>query len=411
MIELVYEIAIFCFVLMSFFFSASETAVMSANKLHLKSLSEKRKFGALMALRITEKSENAIAAILIGNNIANIGTTVLVAYVANTFYQTGPEELFIISAVLTVFLLLFGEIMPKIFARAKTSFFICYFSYAINAVITILKPLVFISLSLSSIAKRLFKTSSDKSFLRSREEIGLFFKIGEQTGVIKRDYKEYVDEILQMNEVMVKEIMTPTIDIVSIESGDSIKDVVRIIDKTHFFIFFLYEKRVDNIIGYISFKDLFMNPSSIKNVIKPAIYVPETKLIYELYHEFLNNGIMMVFVVNEHGAVTGLATREDIAEEIFGEIQTREHESNDFVSEIAKGKYLVDASLDIDIFEKIFSLKIDKRNYDTVAGFIMWLSGKIPKTGEKYIYEGCEITISESDNRSIKSVTVRKRTS
>jgi CBS domain containing-hemolysin-like protein len=154
-----------------------------------------------------------------------------------------------------------------------------------------------------------------------------------------------------------------------------------------------------------------MNPSSIKNVIKPAIYVPETKLIYELYHEFLNNGIMMVFVVNEHGAVTGLATREDIAEEIFGEIQTREHESKDFVAEITKGKYLVDASLDIDIFEKIFSLKIDKRNYDTVAGFIMWLSGKIPKTGEKYIYEGCEITISESDSRSIKSVTVRKRTS
>ena len=409
MIELIYEIAIACFFLMSFFFSASETAVMSANKLHLKSLSEKRKFGALVALRITENSENAIAALLIGNNIVNIGTSVLVAYVANTFYQTSTEQLFIISAFLTIFLLFFGEITPKLFARAKPSFFICNFSYAINAIIVILKPLVFISLALSSVAKKVFKTPSDKSFVRSREEIGLFFKIGEQTGVIKRDYKEYVDEILQMNEVMVKEIMTPTIDIVSIEATDSIKDIVRLIDKTHFSRIAVYEKRVDNIIGHVSFKDLFSSPANIKSVMKPAVYVPETKLIYELYHEFLNNGIMRVFVVNEHGGVTGLATREDIAEEIFGEIQTREHESKDFVSEISKGKYLVDASLDIDIFEKLFSLKIDKRNYDTVAGFLMWLSGKIPKTGEKYIYEGCEITVSESDNRSVKSITVKKR--
>ena len=115
----------------------------------------------------------------------------------------------------------------------------------------------------------------------------------------------------------------------------------------------------------------------------------------------------MVFAVNEHGAVTGLATREDVAEEIFGEIQTRDHESKQYVTEISKGRYLIDASLDIDIFEKMFALSIDKKNYDTVAGFVMTELGKIPKAGEKFIYGTCEITVTSSDERSVKSVTVK----
>lgn len=266
------------------------------------------------------------------------------------------------------------------------------------------KPLIYVSLKISEILK---KRSGIKdtglNLITSKDDIATYFSIGKKEGVIDEERQYYISEILEFKNNLASEIMTPLIDIVSINVESEIRDLVNLIEKTKFSRIPVYEKKRENIIGYINYKDLLKSNScqSLRDLIIAPTFIPTTKNVSELYGEMHSNRTPFLFVVNEYGYIVGILTVEDIAEEIVGEIQTDDHPEENLISKISEKKYDISGRLDIDYFQRFFSIKIEKRNFETVGGFITFLSGNIPKVGDKVRYRDFEFVVTESGKRTI----------
>lgn len=410
--NIVYQILILMFMVLSAVFSGSETALISSNSIKIRNLSEKGNKKAKKALEMQNNIEEYIGLLLIGNNIVNISATAFIIFVASKTFILNEYELFFITAVQTIVFLLLCEILPKTVSRNRPEAFLMFFSYPLAFFMTFLKPVIRISLLFSDKMKEVFKLESSKdSIIGSRDEIGHLFKLGEKEGIIDEDHWIFVDEILSFREETAAEVMTPTIDIVSIERKDDIKHLVKLIEDTRFSRIPVYENRVDNIIGFIHFRDLLYNNKvkKIDEILKKPYFIPTTKKIYKLFTEMQDNNIPIAFVVNEFGAVVGLITYEDIAEEIVGEIQTRDHPDEELIKKIHHNKFIIDGSLDIEYFQREFNLVIEKKGFGTVAGFIMHQLGKIPKKGDTLKSNGYIFTVIDATDRSIEKIAVTRR--
>ncbi len=170
----------------------------------------------------------------------------------------------------------------------------------------------------------------------------------------------------------------------------------------------MYEDRVDNIVGYIYYRDLLMDAGvrSIDQVLKEPHFVPSTKKIHELFHDMRETGLTMVFVVNEFGAVEGLVTREDIAEEIVGEIQTRDHPAEQLISVAGRNRYLLSGNLDIDFFRRRFAIPVEKKGFETLAGFVTAEMGRIPRKGERLVFGRHTLIVEEATDRSVEKLVL-----
>ncbi len=406
-IFLTYEILIFVFILLSAFFSGSEIAVVSSSRITLEADLKKGSRRAARAIHILDNIEDAIGMILIGNNIANIAATSFITFIAAKAYMLDDKELFYITVVQTVIFLVFCEISPKIAAKAKAESFLKYYSLPIIILMKVFMPLTRISLFFSGLIKGLSGTEERmRSVISSRDEIGLLFELGEKEGIIYEGHEDLVREVLSIKDIMAFQVMTPTIDIISIEAGQSIKDLLNIIYKTKFSRIPVYSERVDNIIGYIFYRDIIKNKNvkTLSEITNKAHYIPATKNIIELYQEMYENGIPIVFVVDEYGGVIGMVSNEDIAEEIVGEIQTSDHSEEELIKKINERKYILSGDLDIEFLQKKFPIKIEKERFETLAGFITFHLKKIPKKGDRLVYKKFTFIVEEATERSVEKV-------
>jgi len=395
---------------LSFFFSGTETALLTSNRFYLDSLSKTGNRRAKLSLKIVDNIEDAMGMILIGNNIVNISSAAFITYIATTAFMLQELGMLVVTAVQTLLFLIVCEVTPKIVARARAETFLMIFSYPIKILTVIMRPAVRFSLLFSTALKSVLGiTDSDRSSIRSREEIDLLFKIGEEEGVINVEHHEYVSEILSFRGMTAREIMTPTIDIVSIELEAGLRELADLIVRTRFSRIPVHSGRVDNLIGYVFYRDILKHRSArrIADVMNKVHYVPTTKRIVDLYNEMVENLIPMVFIVDEHGAVVGMVTHEDIAEEVVGEIQTRDQSEEELVVELGRGKFLLSGKMDIEYFMRSFNIHIDKKGFETLAGFIEYRLGRIPKKGDRLDHERYTFIIDEATDRSIEKVIVQ----
>lgn len=395
---------------LSFFFSGTETALLTSNRFYLESLSKTGNRRAKLSLKIVDNIEDAMGMILIGNNIVNISSAAFITYIATTAFMLQELGMLVVTAVQTLLFLIVCEVTPKIVARARAETFLMIFSYPIKILTVIMRPAVRFSLLFSTALKSVLGiTDSDRSSIRSREEIDLLFKIGEEEGVINVEHHEYVSEILSFRGMTAREIMTPTIDIVSIELEAGLRELADLIVRTRFSRIPVHSGRVDNLIGYVFYRDILKHRSArrIADVMNKVHYVPTTKRIVDLYNEMVENLIPMVFIVDEHGAVVGMVTHEDIAEEVVGEIQTRDQSEEELVVELGRGKFLLSGKMDIEYFMRSFNIHIDKKGFETLAGFIEYRLGRIPKKGDRLDHERYTFIIDEATDRSIEKVIVQ----
>lgn len=403
----VYIISIGVLTLLSAFFSGMETAIVSASRLKIEHFAKLENSSAVRSLRILDKIDDYMSMVLVGNNLVNISAASFITYVVTMAVTRNETDLFLLTIIQTVVFLVTCEVTPKIFSRAHAEMFLMRFSTLILFFMTILKPAVFIALKLTRYIKSLLHVSDEKvALVRSKDEIGMFFQIGEHEGVIDEDHQALISEVLSIREITAHEVMTPTIDIVSVNRKASIKDLVNVIVSAHFSRIPVYDIRVDNIVGYVFYRDIIRNPDadSIDEILHPPFYVPCTKNIYDLYVEMKEKNELTVFVVNEFGAVIGMVTHEDIAEEVVGEINTSDHKGDVLIQKINKRKYLIAGDTDIEYFMKEFNIEVEKKGFETVAGFVMYLTGKIPRSGEKIQYRDCTFVVEEATERSIEKV-------
>jgi putative hemolysin len=409
---LLYIVLIFLMMLLHYFLSSMEIAIVTSNRIYLEYQSKAGNVRAARSLLILDVIEDAISMILIAINIVNISVSAFITYVATEAYRVDELGLFAVTAVESIILLIFCEIAPKVVARAKAESFLMLFSYPILVLIIVFKPVVKISLLAAGIFKKMLKLpAAARSIVRSREEIDIMFKIGEEEGVINEEHQQYVSEILSFKDITASEIMTPTIDIVSVEADQGIRAVADMIEKTKFSMIPVYTGEADNIIGYVFYRDILKSrhAKKISDIMNRVPYVPATKRIVELYSEMVENLIPMVFVVNEYGEVVGMVTHEDIAEEVVGEIQTRDQSGEELITELGRDRFLLSGRMDIEYFMRRFRVPVEKKGFETLSGFVASRMGRIPKKGDRFDYDKYTFIIEEATERSIEKIILQNR--
>ncbi|RAP32792.1 hemolysin [Candidatus Marinamargulisbacteria bacterium SCGC AG-410-N11] len=413
-------IVFFILLLFSAFFSSAETAFTAINRIKLKGLLESQDKRAKKLESLLNHPKMLLTAILIGNNVANIGASAMATAATMLFLsdllgiQSFATAMLTVTFLMTVLILFIGEITPKTIAikhptrwALKITPFMFYFCL-------ILKPFLFICVWISNLLGKLFGLSNyeTEKFL-TEQELKSVIQMGEEVGIIEKEEKEMIHGIFSFSEKVVREIMTPRTDAICIEVNDPIDKAKELIINHGHSRIPVYEQKIDNIIGIIYAKDLLKLNSKeslkpLKKFMRKAEFIPETKNIEELMQYMKKIKIHMAIIVDEHGGMAGLVTFEDIIEEIVGEVQDEYDDESDYIKKIDKQKFLLSASLNIeDINDKLdIELPTDE-DYDTIGGLILSQLGTMPKEKETIKLDNITILVKNIKNQRIINVELQ----
>ena len=383
-----YLIAIILLTLSSTFFSATETAFSSANKIKLKNLAADDNKRAAYALRLCEDFDRLITAVLVGNTISNITmTTVATVYGIMTWgAKVGPT---IATVMVTFLVLVFGEISPKILAREYAEETALALTPFVRALIFILTPLTFVFNGLKLFLKKVFGKKDGPEF--SEDELLTIVEEAEAGGAIGEEQSELIANAIEFNDIEAIDILTPRVDIVAVERGTPVSEIKKVFKESGLSRLPVYEDDLDDIIGVINQKDLYNNNvKTIKDtekIIKPVAYVAETLKAAVLLKKMQAKRTHIAIVVDEYGGTTGLVTLEDIIEEIVGDIYD-EHDtvtSRD-VRPAGDDVYMVAGGANLEDFFEMFDEEIEA-DATTINGWVMIELDRLPKVGDEFDYE------------------------
>ena len=383
-----YLAAIILLTLCSTFFSATETAFSSVNKIKLKNMAADDNKRAAHALALAEDFDRLITAVLVGNTISNITmTSVATVYGIMTWGQKiGPT---VATVMVTLLVLVLGEISPKIIAREYAEEVALFLTPFVRILIIILTPLTFIFNGLKVFLKKVFGKKEEPEF--SEDELLTIVEEAEAGGAIGEEQSELIANAIEFNDIEAIDILTPRVDIVAVERGTPAAEIKQVFRDSGLSRLPVYEDDLDNIIGVINQKDLYNNNvKTIKDtekIIKPVAYVAETLKAAVLLKKMQAKRTHIAIVVDEYGGTTGLVTLEDIIEEIVGDIYD-EHDavtSRD-VRPAGKDTYMVAGGANLEDFFELFDEEIDV-DATTVNGWVMIELDRLPKTGDSFVYE------------------------
>ncbi len=402
----------------SAFFSSSETALTSLAPLKVAQIIQEDEKNAKYFSIWMNHPNKLLNTILIGNNVANIFASVLAGNIAMKL--SGSSQLALTTAIMTIFILFFGEITPKTFAKHNAESF-SKFSIRILAFFYYLfYPFTYI---MNVFVKGLIKLAGGsvdaEKPLITEEELEFMINVSKDEGILEDQTKEMMHNIIDFKEITVKEIMVPRTEMVCIEINKSVADLLDLIEEHEYSRIPAYSVRLDNIVGIIYIKDLIKKLKeknigyiNLKEILKEAMFVPETKNIYHLFKEFQAKRVHVAIVIDEYGGVAGLVTMEDILEEIVGEIRDEydEKEEDDFVK-VEENKYIVDAGMDLDDFCEALDIEKtgDMEEYETVAGLVYDLADSIPEEGDEFELQGrYKLRVLELKGKKIEKIEVER---
>ena len=402
----------------SAFFSSSETALTSLAPLKVAQIIQEDKKNAKYFSIWMNHPNKMLNTILIGNNVANIFASVLAGDIAMKL--SGSSQLALTTAIMTIFILFFGEITPKTFAKHNAESFSKFSIRMLAFFYYLFYPFTYI---MNVFVKGLIKLAGGsvdaEKPLITEEELEFMINVSKDEGILEDQTKEMMHNIIDFKEITVKEIMVPRTEMVCIEINKSVADLLDLIEEHEYSRIPAYSGRLDNIVGIIYIKDLIKKLKeknvgyiNLKEILKEAMFVPETKNIYHLFKEFQAKRVHVAIVIDEYGGVAGLVTMEDILEEIVGEIRDEydEKEEDDFVK-VEENKYIVDAGMDLDDFCEALDIEKtgDMEEYETVAGLVYDLADSIPEEGDEFELQGrYKLRVLELKGKKIEKIEVER---
>lgn len=399
-------------IILSAVFSSSETALSTVNRIRLKSDAQQGNKKAGRVLRLYQNYNRSLTGILIGNNLVNImastiGTVIFTSY----FGSAGPG---IATVFLTLVLLIFGEVMPKSYAKDHADKLTRQFSGFLHGVIFIFTPFIFFFDGLKKLMEKFSKKDSAPSV--TEQELKVMIHEIEDEGVLEGGEGELVRSALDFDETTVDEAMTPRVDIVSIEKNADVEEIKNVFFEYHYSRLPVYEKDVDNIVGILYEKDFFKaylqeTPFSVESLMQTAMFVPPQMKISELLKKIQAANVHMAIVVDSYGGVEGMITLEDIVEELVGEIYDEYDVVSPEVQKISPDTYRVRADMGVDdMMEKIgYTPKNLESESNTVGGWLLENFGKVPKVGNSFEFENLVIKVTQMKGKRICWLTVRIR--
>lgn len=392
---------------LSAFFSGSETALMSLDKLRVKYLVKKKKKHAERLEALLDQPENLLGAILVGNNLVNIAASVFATGLFVSLYGDRGELLTIL--ILTPILLVFAEICPKTYSAKnpeRVSFLVLR---PILAVMWLLAPVIWLVTHISRLLTRLMERNSQPAPILSEDEIRNIIAVGEEAGVLPKENRRMLHGIFDLSAIRARDIMIPRTEVVAIEAGTPFDEALALAQGARHSRFPVFEGNLDQVIGIIHSKDILRyvgraEQFSLRDICRPPYFVPESKRIGTLLQAFRKKHVHLAIVVDEYGGVEGIVTLEDIVEEIVGEIQDEYDADEVEIHEIGPRQFLVDGSVSLRILNRRFHLELSEEHANTLAGFLMHKMGVIPEEGAVYKADGIVFTVRRVVERRIESI-------
>jgi len=398
------------------FFSASETALFSSNRLTLRRLSDSGDRRARVAHQLFEDPGELLTTLLVGNTIADIGASVLATSIAIRLVGHGHGE-WVAFVTVTLVVLIFSEIAPKTLAARRADRMALWVAEPIRAIGRVLGPLIrVLSLIATTLIRPFGAPITTRPPLVTEEQLRFLVQVGEEEGVIEEEEREMIHSIFEMGDTLVREVMRPRIDIIGLPSSATIDEALGLMIEYGHTRLPIYEGSVDHIVGVVYVRDVLpalregRRDTPVLKVLRPAFFVPETKKVDELFREMQQKKVSMAIVLDEYGGTEGLVTMEDILEEIVGEIQD-EHDLEekpiqivDDHTAVVNGRthiHEVNEALDL-------SLPDDTVDVDTVAGLIYQHLGRVPQQGETITVNGVELRVERTVGQRIVKVRVSR---
>lgn len=410
-----YVFAVLVCLVLSAFYSGSETALVSVNKNRISQLVESKDSKAKIVHRLVESPNRMLALTLVGTNLANVMISQFGDGLTGTILPVSDELQRAISIVyVTILLLIFGEILPKTIFRVQADALALRFAYLLRLSEFVLAPLIYFVQSLTKNLVRIIDRGATPPTLDAqREELRLLATMGEKSGNLLSEQRRMIHRLLNFQNRTVRQVMVPLVDIVAIEKTTKCEEFLQIAADSGYSRIPVYDERVYNIVGIVNLLDVIYSenqPDTVEPFIREDLHlVPESKNINSLLKEIQNSQHTMVFAVNEYSGIVGLVTVEDLIEEIVGEFAD-ERDDPDFIQLTAPNILECGGRTEIDILEEHYGLTIPQGdNYETVAGYILERTGTIPETGIELELGDSIITILEADSRAIHKIRIRKR--
>ena len=402
-------------IFLSALFSSAETAFLSTNKIRLRNLQEEGEKKADLVLFMLDNQNKLISALLVGNNIVNIGSSALATKMATEAF--GNAGVGIATGIMTLLVLVFGEVIPKNLAAAHAETWAMFIAPFIRLVSFVLTPVVFLLTKLSDFVVHFSKSDDEEDPTITEDEFKILVNVGQEEGVLDESESEMINSIFEFDETVVKAIMVPRIDIVAVDVEDSINEALRIIvDGGHSRIP-AYEESIDNIVGILYAKDIFahldadFDTMKVKELLRPAYYIPETKKVSDLLNELRLKKVHMAIILDEYGGTNGLVTIEDLIEEIIGDIQDEYDVEDDLIVMHGEDHLVADARAPIGDVEDAFDVELDEEiledsEADTIGGLAFEHLGGIPAVGDEVTVGRFLIRIVDVSGRRISKVEI-----
>jgi len=413
-IETLYLALFIICLLLSAFFSSSETAFTSLQRIRVEHLVNTKVTGAERVAKMMRRPERLLSTILTGNNLVNTAAAALGTILAISVW--GEWGILIATIGIAVILLVFCETTPKVIAAHNAERLSIKLARPIEVASYIFTPAV---LALSSIASRFSKLAGGEPVARSlvsAEEIRTMISVGHKEGTVEKDEAEMLHKVFDFGDRPVHEVMVPRPEVVSIEQGSTVADFLALYAESPLSRFPVYQENMDNVIGILSIKDVLMalakgtidNQSVIDDLIRPSYFTPEAKRINELFTEMRDNNYRMAVVVDEYGGTAGIVSLSRLVEEIVGQVGDELAGVEKEYEAINEYTFQIDGSMRIEEANEEMGLELPEGDYETVAGFILDLLGHIPKRGEQLRYKGLKIVITKMRGLKIEEVLLTK---
>ncbi len=409
-------------ILMSGFFSGSEIAFVTANKLKLEVASRKNDLVSGSIGFFAKNPDTFITTTLVGNNIVNVlYATFMAIFLVDpvTFYYdqwfgvepSAFQVLAIQTIIASLVIMLFGEIIPKGLFRAQADIMVKVIAIPLRFFYWILRPLIALANSSSNILIKWLVPDAERAeqFYR-RQDVELIVKELRESGGsedIDEDDSEILHNVLELSNMRVKESMIPRIDIEAVEKSTSIDEVLKTMIESGHSKLPVFRESIDDVIGVVFAHDFFKNPKSLHEIIRPVKLVPSSKKSKDLMTEFRQTNMSVAIVLDEYGGTAGMITIEDLLEEVVGDIQDEYDNENELMKRIAPNNFVISGNVEIDElmeeFEEI-EIPLEPSQYDTVAGYIINHLGRIPKVNEEILVEGKKFIISKATQSRIETI-------
>ncbi|NQV08659.1 DUF21 domain-containing protein [Candidatus Woesearchaeota archaeon] len=406
----IWIIVLVVLIFFSGFFSGVETALISLNMFKVKALVKQKKKGAEVLYRLKKDPHRLITTVLVGNNLVNVSAAAIATYLFTDLF--GSAGIGIATGVMTFIILVFGEIIPKTFASENAERISLSVARPIELLCYVLTPFTIFSDFISRKMSKVLGSKKEKQL--SEEELKTIVTMGKEEGILSREAADMIHNVLKFEGTKVTKIMTPDVNVDMIDGEKTIKQISDYVINKDFSKYPVYEGDKDNIIGILDVDDLLKYVKGnkifmkVKEIVKKAYFVPESKEIDDLLTEFEGKDMQVAVVVDEYGHVVGLVTIEDIMEEIVGEIFDKSKKPSAYIKKLSDTEIIVDAMAPVDEINEALKIKLTEKYANTIGGFIEHLLKRIPKEGESISFKNIKMKIEKATAQGVKSVKIIK---